>query len=158
MQHKFSAVSSRCRRDSLERGNVRLILAFVMGLWVLNVALAQNQDTVTGDWLVTRDAYGNPLYHKMTLHLENGKLTGAFWDDKLEGTLDGDALDFVARDEKDNTSEVTGTLNGNTITGKVVEVDARDPADKAENTMTATRRPERSQLGNAVRLSSPTVL
>jgi len=58
----------------------------------------------------------------MTLHLENGELTGTFWDDKLEGTLDGDALDFVARDEKDSTAEVTGTLNGNTITGKVVEV------------------------------------
>jgi hypothetical protein len=105
-------------------GNVRLILVFVMGLWVLTVALAQNQDTVNGDWLLTRDAYGNPLYHKMTLHLENGKLTGTFWDDKLEGTLDGDALDFVARDEKGNTAEVTGTLNLNTITGKVVEVDA----------------------------------
>jgi len=68
------------------------------------------------------------------------------------------ALDFVARDEKGNTAEVTGTLNGDTITGKVVEVDASDPVDKAENTMTATRRPERSQLGNAVRLSSPSVL
>ena len=122
---------------------MRPILACVLGLWLLPVALAQNQDSVSGEWLVTRDAYGNPLYHRMTLRLENGKLTGTFLRDKLEGTMNGDSLHFVARDEQGNTAEVTATLHGNTITGKVVEVDAGNPADKAENTMTATRPPER---------------
>ena len=104
----------------------------------IDLALAQNQDTVTGDWLVTHDAYGNPLYHRMTLRLENGKLTGTFLRDKLEGTMNGGSLHFVARDEQGNTAEVTATLHGNTITGKVVEVDAGNPADKAVNTMTAS--------------------
>ena len=68
---------------------MRPILALVVGLWMWSTVLAQNADSVNGEWLVTRDAYGNPLYHKMTLHLENGKLTGTFWGDKLEGTLNG---------------------------------------------------------------------
>jgi acetamidase/formamidase len=114
-----------------------------MGLWLLPAAFTQNSDTVNGEWLVTRDAYGYPLYHKMTLNLENGKLTGTFWDAKLEGTLNGNALHFVARDEQGNTAEVNGTFAGDIITGKVVEIDASNPADKAENAMTATRPPQR---------------
>ena len=121
---------------------MRPILALVMGLWLLPVAFTQNADTVNGEWLVTRDAYGYPLYHKMTLHLENGKLTGTFWGDKLEGTLNGNALHFVARDEQGNTAEVTGTFAGDIITGNVVEIDASNPADKAENAMTAARPPQ----------------
>lgn len=122
---------------------MRPILSLVMGLWLLPAAFTQNADTVNGEWLVTRDAYGYPLYHKMTLHLVNGKLTGTFWGDKLEGTLNGNALHFVARDAQGNTAEVTGTFAGDIITGKVVEVDASNPADKAENAMTATRPPQR---------------
>jgi len=123
---------------------VRPILALVMGLWLLPAAFTQNADTVNGEWLITRDAYGYPLYHKMTLHLANGRLTGTFWGDKLEGTLNGNALHFVARDAQGNTAEVTGTFAGDIITGKAVEIDASNPTDKAENAMTATRPPQRS--------------
>ena len=115
-----------------------------MGLWLLPAAFTQNADTVNGEWLITRDAYGYPLYHKMTLHLANGRLTGTFWGDKLEGTLNGNALHFVARDAQGNTAEVTGTFAGDIITGKAVEIDASNPTDKAENAMTATRPPQRS--------------
>jgi amidase len=96
----------------------------------------------SGEWLVTRDVYGNPLYQRMTPKLESGKLSGVFAGDKLEGTLSGNALHFVARDEQNNTSEFTGVFNGTTITGKVVETNASDPDDKAENEMSATRPPE----------------
>jgi amidase len=119
-------------------------LALMMWIWLLPAALAQNAETVNGEWLVTRDAYGNPLYHRMTLQLENGKLTGKFWGDKLEGTVNGNALHFIARDEQNNTAEVVATISGNKITGKVIETDASNPSDKAENAMTATRPPERT--------------
>jgi acetamidase/formamidase len=107
-----------------------------------SAAWAQNPG-VTGEWLVTRDLFGNPLYQRMTLKLENGKVSGVFAGDKLEGTLSGDALHFVARDEENNTSEFTGVFNGDTIKGKVVETDASDPKDKSENQMTAVRAPQR---------------
>lgn len=123
---------------------MRRKLALVVWIWLLPAALAQNAETVNGEWLVTRDAYGNPLYHRMTLQLENGKLSGRFWGDKLEGTVNGNALHFIARDEQNNTAEVVATIAGNKITGKVIETDAANPSDKAENAMTATRPPERT--------------
>ena len=103
---------------------------------------ASPQDAVSGEWLITRDAYGIPLYQKMTLKLENGKVTGNLAGDKLEGTLAGNALHFIARDEENNTSEFTGTLSGGTITGTIVETDASDPREKNENELTATHPPE----------------
>jgi acetamidase/formamidase len=79
----------------------------------------------------------------MTLTLQDGKLTGVFAGDKLEGTLTGNALHFIARDEDNDTSEFTGIFNGTTITGTVVEIDASDPKEKSETRMTASRSPER---------------
>ena len=121
----------------------KLALTVWMWIWFMPAALAQNAENISGEWLVTRDAYGNPLYHRMTLQLENGKITGKFWGDKLEGTVNENALHFVARDEQNNTAEVIATISGNKITGKVIEIDAANPSDKAENAMTATRPPER---------------
>ncbi|MBV9342028.1 MAG: hypothetical protein JO159_14220, partial [Acidobacteria bacterium] len=47
------------------------------------------EEALNGEWLVTRNVYGNPLYQKLTLKLQNGKLTGSFGDSKLEGVLQG---------------------------------------------------------------------
>lgn len=124
---------------------IAISIVFVLG----PVMLAQNSkasaysESLSGEWLVTRDVLGNPLYQRMTLKFDNGKLTGVFAGDKLEGTLNGEALHFVARDEQNNTSEFTGVFDGTNIKGKVVETDASDPSDKAENEMTAARAPER---------------
>jgi amidase len=105
---------------------------------------AQNaaEDAVNGEWLITRDVYGNPLYQKMTLKLENGKLTGSFVEDKLEGTVNGNALHFIARDADNNTSEFTGVLSSGRIEGNVVKTNASDPRDKNETKLTATRAPK----------------
>ena len=105
--------------------------------------IAENSGAINGEWLITRNAYGNPLYQRMTLTVQDGKVSGLFDRDKLEGTLSGNALHFIARDEDNDTSEFTGVFNGTTITGKVVETDASDPREKSENEMTATRAPER---------------
>jgi amidase len=136
---------------------VRPRFGLVVCLTLLSAALAQDAETVNGEWLVMRDAYGNPLYHKMTLHLKDGQLTGMFWDDKLEGTMNGNVLHFIARDEQNNTSEVIATVNGNKIAGKVIETDAANPSDKAENAMTATRPPERTARPSQRHEFPPTV-
>src|SRR5215469_12907220 len=126
-----------------QEDSMRNLLALFAVIIFVSAGFGQTADTINGEWLVTRDAYGNPLYHKMTLHLENGKLTGKFWGDKLEGTLSGSSLHFVARDEKNNTAEFVGEIQGDKITGMVFETDASNPDDKAENEMTAVRPPER---------------
>src|SRR5215469_11054926 len=87
---------------------------------------------IDGEWLTTRDVYGHPLYQRLTLKSENGKVTGSFAGDKLEGTIEGKALHFIARDQNNNTSELTGIVAEGKITAKVVAVDASDPGEKDE--------------------------
>jgi len=122
---------------------VRKIIALFIGLALAPGVTAQSAGSISGEWLITRDAYGNPLYQRMTLTVQDGKVSGLFDGDKLDGTLTGSALHFVSRDEDNDTSEFTGVFNGMTITGKVVETDASDLREKSENEMTATRAPER---------------
>ncbi|MBV9342772.1 MAG: acetamidase/formamidase family protein [Acidobacteria bacterium] len=116
-----------------------------MALLSANQASSQNvgEDAVNGEWLVTRDVYGNPLYQKLILKLENGKLTGSLAEDKLEGTLQGRTLHFIARDADNNTSEFTGVLSNSVVEGNIVETNASDPSDRMETRMTATRAPKR---------------
>lgn len=111
---------------------------------------ASAEEAINGEWLITRNVYGNPLYQKMTLTVENGKLTGSFAGDKLEGTANGNVLHFIARDQDNNTSEFTGVLTGDKISGKVVATNASDPRVRDENELTA-RRPEERRSGSPER-------
>jgi len=122
---------------------VRRVIILFIGLLLAPGVIAQDLEAISGEWLITCDAYGNPPYQRMTLALHEGKLTGVFAGNKLKGTLNGNALHFIARGEDNNTSEFTGAFNGTTITGNVVETDASDPKQKSENGMTAMRAPER---------------
>jgi acetamidase/formamidase len=137
--------------------DVRKLFALLLGLALVPALVGQNADPISGKWLVTRDEYGNPLYQRLTLQLENGKLSGNFAGDKLEGTLSGNSIHFIARDEDSNTSEFTGTLNGNRIAGKLVETDVSNPQDKNESQMTATRSPERRPGSGKLHEFTPTV-
>jgi len=68
-------------------------------------------------------------------------VTGAFANGKkIEGTFQGNALHFIAKDQF-STVECTATLSGGTISGKFVEISASDPKDVADNTITAVRAP-----------------
>jgi amidase len=75
---------------------------------------------VSGRWVVNTDYFGSTIYYRMELKQEGEKLTGNFDGDKLEGTLKGNAIYFLAKDEEGGTDEGKGTLQGGTITGTVV--------------------------------------
>lgn len=122
---------------------MRSVIVLIIGLVLAPGVIAQKPESINGQWLITRDLYGNSLYQRMTLTVQDGKVTGVFAGDKLEGTLNGNALQFIARDEDNDTSEFRGMFNGKTITGTLVEIDASDPKEKSETQMTATRSPER---------------
>ena len=118
-----------------------ICLAVLLCIGFANLSLAQSTDAINGEWLITRVLFGNTVYHKFTLKLENDKVTGAFASGrKIEGTLQGNVLHFIARDAN-STIECTATLSGDTMSGKFVETSANDPKDVQENTITGTRMP-----------------
>ncbi|HEX5282998.1 MAG TPA: acetamidase/formamidase family protein, partial [Bryocella sp.] len=53
---------------------------------------------MTGKWQVTAEFYGTPMYAPLQLEQTGTKLTGKFHGDKLEGTVDGAKVHFVAMD------------------------------------------------------------
>lgn len=129
----------------MRKGSMRKVAGICLAvfLWITfaNVGMAQSTEPISGEWLITRVVFGNQLYQKITLKFDNGKVTGAFASGKkLEGTLQGNALHFIARDAN-STIECTATLNGRTISGKFVETVTNDTNEVNESSITATRVP-----------------
>ena len=98
---------------------------------------------VTGRWIVNADFYGTPIFYQLHLKEEAGKLTGDFAGDKLEGTVTGNAIHFVAKDEQGGTEECTATVKDGTLSGKFVFIAADDPTHPETRLFTATLAPER---------------
>jgi acetamidase/formamidase len=85
---------------------------------MLSLACSAQTDlnNLTGRWSVKIDLYGSPIYFKLELTDQKGKLSGQFGGDKLDGAVNGNAVHFFAKDERGGTSEVTATLAGATRT------------------------------------------
>src|SRR5207253_317275 len=66
--------------------------------------------SVSGRWVVNTDFYGTTIYFRMELKQEGEKLSGNFDGDKLEGTLKGNSIYLLAKDEQGGTDEGKGTL------------------------------------------------
>src|SRR5438067_9051644 len=101
------------------------------------------EPALTGRWTVTADFHGTPIYVLLDLKQEGSKLSGEINGDKLEGTLEGNALHFLAKDERGGTQEAKGTVQGDTITGTVVLTDADDREHPSTHEFTAKRVPQR---------------
>lgn len=133
----------------MRRGLVTLL--FVVGVFLtagLSVVAAQQTAAgasggLTGRWAVKADFYGTPLYFQMELKDEGGKLTGKFWGDKLEGTVKGNAVHFVATDEQGGKAECTATIKDGVISGTIVHKGADDPEHPDTHSFTATMSPAR---------------
>lgn len=129
---------------------VWVVLLFLVGVMpVAGLRAAAAQQTaggaggLTGKWTVKADFYGSPLYAQLELKDEGGKLTGKFWGDKLEGTVTGNAVHFVATDEQGGTAECTATIKDGVISGTVVHKGADDPEHPDTHSFTATMAPAR---------------
>jgi acetamidase/formamidase len=99
--------------------------------------------SVSGRWIVNADVFGTPLYYQMHLKEEAGKLMGDFAGDKLEGTITGNSIHFIAKDEQGGTEECAATVKDGTISGSIVFTDAGDAAHPHAHTFTATIAPQR---------------
>ena len=99
--------------------------------------------SVSGRWVVNTDFYGTTIYFRMELKQEGEKLSGNFDGDKLEGTLKGNSIYLLAKDEQGGTDEGKGTLERATITGTIVFTHADDAAHPQTHKFTAELVPAR---------------
>ena len=114
------------------------------------ILLAQGQATaqsnqagsVTGRWIVSADVYGTPVYYRLNLQQQGDTLTGEFSGTKLEGSLSGTSLHFLAKD-KDGTAEGKAAVKDNTMTGTLVFTDPDDPTHPVTRQFTAQLVPQR---------------
>jgi len=98
---------------------------------------------VSGRWTITADFYGTPLYFPLELNQAEGKLTGKFGGDKLEGTISGNSVHFVAKDDQGGTEECQATVNGSAMSGSIVFTDADDREHPSTHEFTGTVVPQR---------------
>ena len=126
------------------------LLCYAVLVMLVQVSLAKaaqkgaaGAGTLSGSWLVTADFTGVPFYYRLELKQDGDKLTGDFGGDKLEGTLSGNAIHFVAKDEHSGTDELRGTVQGTTMSGTLVFTDPGDPSHPETHSFTAQLVPER---------------
>ena len=98
---------------------------------------------LNGRWTVTSDFHGTPIYFKLELEQQGDRLTGNFDGDKLEGTVHGSAVQFLAKDDHGGSEDVKGTLKGSALSGTVVFVNGEDPAHPETHPFTAMLIPPR---------------
>jgi len=127
-----------------------VVMTLLAGLGVGRVACAQEAQKpaaatgpLTGRWTVSSDFHGTPLYFKLELEQRGEKLTGNFDGDKLEGTINGSAIQFLAKDDRGGTEDAKGTVKGGTISGTVVFTSGDEPTRPETYPFTATLVPAR---------------
>ena len=83
--------------------SVAVLVAFVVAAPVM---FGQSEpNNLSGKWLAVGDLYGTSVYWKLVLTQTGDKLSGVYSGNKLEGTVIGDTLHFLARDEQGDTAE-----------------------------------------------------
>ena len=112
-------------------------------LILLPALLPAQSPAVAGRWSAAADFYGTPIDFPMELTQQGDKLTGNFDGDKLEGTLTGNALHFLAKDERGGTEELTATVQPGVISGSIVFVESDDKEHPSTHQFTATLVPPR---------------
>lgn len=112
-------------------------------LLAIPALLLAQSPAVTGRWFAAADFYGTPINFSLELNQEGTKITGNFDGDKLEGTLTGDALHFLAKDEHGGSEELTATVQGGAISGTIVFTDGDDKEHPTTHQFTATPVPQR---------------
>jgi len=96
-----------------------------------------------GRWTITSDFHGTPIYFKLELEQQGDKLTGNFDGDKLEGTVKGSAVQFLAKDDHGGSEDVKAVVKGGAISGTVIFVNGDDPTHPETHPFTATLVPAR---------------
>lgn len=115
------------------------IIAFVAVAMaaLIQSAAAAAADPIEGHWLVTANLHGTPVYGRLDFEQRGRGITGEYFGDKIEGSLEGAKFHFVAKGDSGGTSQVDATLKSDVLSGTVVEIDADDPSHPERYTFTA---------------------
>lgn len=103
-----------------------VLIALAASVWAQPASLS-------GLWMVSADFYGTPLYYRLRLVQSEAKLTGDFGGDKLEGSISGNSLQFLAKDPRGGSEELHGTVEGSKMSGTVVMIDNNDPMPRTRS-------------------------
>jgi len=104
---------------------------------------AQSNASPAGEWLVTLDLFGTPIQQVLTLKADGGKLTGSLRGRgrlEIEGTVSGNNIRFVTRQDKDTTGEYQGTISADGMSGTAQVFDPK-PEERIPAKWTARRIP-----------------
>src|SRR5438477_2455394 len=124
-----------------------LIFSAVLSAQQTSKSSKAAEPALTGRWIASSDFYGSTLYFGMELQQDGEKLTGKFDGDKLEGSVAGGSIKFLAKDEHGGTEDAKGTLQNGTITGTITFMNSDDPAHPETHTFVATKVPARRAGG-----------
>ena len=120
---------------------MRITLSLFVLCAVAAAAHAQDTSRVDGSWLLTADVYGTPAHDRLVLKSDGGKLTGSDGQSTLEGTINGDRIHFISKNDR-SSDEYTGTVSGDTMSGTFVHSDKDNPTPETLK-WTARRLPTR---------------
>jgi len=104
---------------------------------------AASKPSLAGRWFVNVDFFGTPQYFKLELVQQGETLTGDFGGDKLEGTIQGNTVRFLAKDTEGGSEDVTATVAGGTLTGTMVFIESDNPKQPVTHAFTASLVPPR---------------
>lgn len=119
----------------------KFMLAVCLLVCLCSMQICRAQETkgpLTGRWVVTSNIHGTTLYFKLELAQQGDKLTGNFDGDKLEGTVSGNKIHFISKDEHGSSGDTTATVQGTTMSGTAIYVDADNPGHPETYEFTAT--------------------
>lgn len=125
----------------LRRIRVNRTVISVYLLTFASLASSAPPPSLTGRWVITEDFFGTPRYMRLQLEQHGTTLAGSLNGDKLEGTVSGSAIHFVARNEHKDTFEVQGTLKDGILTATMVAIDTSKSDHPYTFTLTAKAAP-----------------
>ena len=120
----------------------RSFLGFLFYAAAAGTVMGQHPDAsdLAGNWRVTADLFGTPIYLRMELKQTGSSLTGKYAGDKItSGETTGSSIHFVATSDDGSTSDVNATLNDGALAGTAVETDPKDKEHTRRYAFTASR-------------------
>jgi amidase len=112
---------------------------------------------LSGHWIITADYLGTPINLSMEFKQAGNTLTGNFDGDKLEGTVTGNSVHFLAKDDQGGSEEGTATVQGDTMSGTIIYIDGANPTHAMNTPFTAKLAGKRPSSAPQTREFTPTV-
>src|SRR5262249_62261384 len=98
---------------------------------------------VSGEWELTTMIFGNPLSERLTLTVENGKLTGKSSGKDVTGTVEGDRIQFESKDQDGTKNVYEGRLKDGKLSGTLAV--SEEPWGQTPALEWSARRPAAGQ-------------